>query len=77
MTEMLPSSCPNERGSEGCFDHLDIGHWDLFGIWDLKIGILISSLLYPRRRNPLPQNRLLLNPLPPLLPLPLFSFALF
>jgi len=23
----------------GGFGYLDIGHWDLFGVWDLVIGI--------------------------------------
>ncbi len=44
MTEILapsphPSPLGGEGKGEGRSDYLDISNWNLFGIWDLVIGI--------------------------------------
>jgi len=46
MTEISPSPSPSPLGGEGRGEgRLEFGDWNLFGAWDLVIGILI---LVPR-----------------------------
>ncbi len=33
------SNSPITKAKSRCLDHLVIGNWNLFGIWDLELGI--------------------------------------
>ena len=63
----------SEERARGILTPLAADPWNSFGMGEFRY--FVNSLPYPRRRNPLPQNRLLPNLLLPLLPL--FSFASF
>jgi hypothetical protein len=42
-----PGMMPLSATADGsfCLNFLNLGHWDLFGIWDLMLGILTGSFL--------------------------------